>query len=64
MPINSEELKKSIDLPNVNGKTKQSKSDRPTNRHTATASAAHQSTVQDKATLGVRTQQQLAGIQQ
>ena len=33
------------------------------NRHTATASAAHQATVQDKATLAVRTQQQLAGIQ-
>ena len=32
-------------------------------RHAATASAAHQATVQDKATLAVRTQQQLAGIQ-
>ena len=41
MPINSEDLKKSIELPNVNGKTKQSKSD----RHTATSNAAHQATV-------------------
>jgi hypothetical protein len=68
MPINSEELKKSVELPNTNGRTRQSKSDsqgdRSTNRHAATASAAHQSTVQDKATLTVRTQQQLAGIQQ
>ena len=67
MPINSEDLKKSIELPNMNGKTKQAKSDsqgdRCTNRHAATASAAHQSTVQDKSTLAVRTQQQLAGIQ-
>ena len=59
MPINSEDLKKSIELPNMNGKTKQAKSD----RHAATASAAHQATVQDKATLAVRTQQQLAEIQ-
>ena len=59
MPINSEDLKKSIELPNMNGKTKQAKSD----RHVATASAAHQATVKDKATLAVRTQQQLAGIQ-
>ena len=48
MPINSEDLKKSIELPNMNGKTKQAKSD----RHAATASAAHQATVQDKATWG------------
>ena len=67
MPRLNEAESKSIELPNVNGKAKQSKSDsqgdRCTNRHTATANAAHQSTVQDKATLGVRTQQQLAGIQ-
>ena len=43
----------------MNVKPKQSKSD----RHAATASAAHQATVQDKATLAVRTQQQLAEIQ-
>jgi hypothetical protein len=59
MPRLNETESKSIELPNVNGKTKQSKSD----RHAATASAAHQSTVQDKATLTVRTQQQLTGIQ-
>ena len=59
MPINSEELKKSVELPNTSGKTKQAKSD----RHAQTANAAHQSTVQDKSTLAVRTQQQLAGIQ-
>ena len=60
MPRLNEAESKSIELPNVNGKAKtQSKSD----RHTATASAAHQATVQDKATLAVRTQQQLAGIQ-
>ena len=59
MPRLNETESKSIELPNVNGKTKQSKSD----RHAQTASAAHQATVQDKATLAVRTQQQLAGIQ-
>ena len=60
MPRLNEAESKSIELPNVNGKAKtQSKSD----RHAATASAAHQATVQDKATLAVRTQQQLAGIQ-
>ena len=59
MPRLNEAESKSIELPNGNGKTKQSKSD----RHAATASAAHQATVQDKATLAVRTQQQLAGIQ-
>ena len=59
MPRLNEAESKSIELPNVNGKTKQSKSD----RHAATANVAHQSTVQDKATLAVHTQQQLAGIQ-
>ena len=59
MPRLNEAESKAIELPNVNGKTKQSKSD----RHAQTASAAHQSTVQDKATLNARTQQQLAGIQ-
>ena len=59
MPRHNEPESKSIELPNVNGKPKQSKSD----RHAQTASAAHQATVQDKATLAVRTQQQLAGIQ-
>ena len=67
MPRLNEAESKSIELPNVNGKPKHPKSDsqgdRCTNRHAATASAAHQSTVQDKATLAVRTQQQLAGIQ-
>ncbi|MEX0272434.1 hypothetical protein AB3R30_25295, partial [Leptolyngbyaceae cyanobacterium UHCC 1019] len=62
MPLDTSKYKdqKNVELPNVNGKTKpQPKSD----RHTQTASAAHQATVQDKATLAVRTQQQLAGIQ-
>ena len=58
MPRLNEPESKLIELPNVNGKTKQSKSD----RHAQTASAAHQSTVQDKTTLNARTQQQLAGI--
>lgn len=58
MPRLNEAESKSIDLPNVNGKAK-TKSD----LHAATSTAAHQSTVQDKATLAVRTQQQLAGIQ-
>jgi hypothetical protein len=38
--------------------------DAKSDRHAATASAAHQSTVRDKATLANRTNQQLAGIQQ
>ena len=61
MPRLNEAESKSIELPNVNGKAKtQSKSD----RHAATASAAHQATVQDKATLAVRTQQQLVENQE
>ena len=53
MPLDTSKYKdqKNVELPNVNGKTKQPKSD----RHAATASAIHQATVQDKATLAVRT---------
>lgn len=65
MPIDIDRFNngsKSLELPNLKNRPQTPKP--PTDSHQQTANSAHQQSVQDKASLTVGTQKQLAGIQQ